>query len=53
MNSSPLSTPISTDSYPKEFQQLLREKTENFAGRKFVFSAISDFLTPTAAVISQ
>jgi len=44
MNSSPLATPISTDSYPKEFQQLLREKTENFAGRKFVFSAISDFL---------
>ncbi|NJK70497.1 MAG: ATP-binding protein [Microcoleus sp. SU_5_3] len=44
MNSSPLATPISTDSYPKEFQQLLREKTENFTGRKFVFSAISDFL---------
>ncbi|MEG4048511.1 ATP-binding protein [Microcoleus sp. Pol17_C1] len=44
MNSSPLSTPISTATYPKEFQQLLREKTENFVGRKFVFSAISDFL---------
>ena len=44
MNSSPLATPISTDAYPKEFQQLLREKTANFVGRKFVFSAISDFL---------
>ncbi|NJL69900.1 MAG: hypothetical protein HC894_31305 [Microcoleus sp. SM1_3_4] len=44
MNSSPLPTHIPTDSYPKEFQQLLREKTENFADRKFVFSAISDFL---------
>ena len=44
MNSSPLSPPISTAAYPIEFQQLLREKTENFAGRKFVFSAISDFL---------
>ena len=38
------SLPISTPAYPKEFQQLLREKTENFVGRKFVFSAISDFL---------
>ncbi|MEG3978747.1 AAA family ATPase [Microcoleus sp. herbarium8] len=44
MNSSPLATPISTAAYPKEFQQLLRSKTENFTGRKFVFSAISDFL---------
>jgi hypothetical protein len=44
MNSSPLATPISTDSYPKEFQQLLQEKTENFTGRNFVFSAISKFL---------
>lgn len=44
MNSSPLPTPIYTATYPKEFQQLLREKNENFAGRKFVFSAISDFL---------
>jgi WD40 repeat protein len=43
-NSSPLPTPISTAAYPKEFQQLLREKTENFVGRKFVFSAISNFL---------
>ncbi|MEG4320098.1 MULTISPECIES: ATP-binding protein [unclassified Microcoleus] len=44
MNSSPLVSPISTAAYPREFQQLLREKTENFTGRKFVFSAISDFL---------
>ncbi|MCU0545500.1 MAG: AAA family ATPase, partial [Oscillatoriaceae cyanobacterium Prado104] len=43
-SSPPLSTPITTDSYPKEFQQLLQEKTENFVGRKLVFSAISDFL---------
>jgi AAA ATPase domain len=44
MNSSPLATPISIAAYPPEFQQLLRSKTENFTGRKFVFSAISDFL---------
>jgi AAA ATPase domain len=44
MNSSPFLTPISTYSYPPEFQQLLRSKTENFTGRNFVFSAISDFL---------
>ena len=44
MNSSPLLTPISTAAYPAEFQQLLRSKTENFTGRNFVFSAISDFL---------
>ena len=44
MNSSPLATPISTAAYPPEFQQLLRSKTEHFTGRKFVFSAISDFL---------
>jgi AAA ATPase domain len=44
MNSSPLATPISTDSYPKDFQQLLQEKTENFVDREFVFSAISNFL---------
>ncbi|WP_293352302.1 MULTISPECIES: ATP-binding protein [unclassified Microcoleus] len=44
MNSSPLATPISTAAYPPEFQQLLREKTENFTGRQFVFSAISNFL---------
>ena len=44
MNSSPFITPISTDSYPPEFQQLLRAKTENFTGREFVFSAISNFL---------
>ncbi|MEG3972673.1 ATP-binding protein [Microcoleus sp. T2B6] len=44
MNSSPLPTPIYTAAYPIEFQQLLREKTEHFTGRKFVFSAISDFL---------
>ncbi len=44
MNFSPLASPISTAAYPTEFQQLLREKSENFVGRKFVFSAISDFL---------
>ena len=44
MNFSPLATPISTATYPPEFQQLLRSKTENFTGRNFVFSAISDFI---------
>ncbi len=44
MNSSPVSTPVSTAAYPPEFQQLLQSKTENFTGREFVFAAISHFL---------
>jgi hypothetical protein len=30
--------------YSKEFQQVIQEKSQNFVGRDFVFSAISDFL---------
>jgi hypothetical protein len=45
MNTSPRSpTPINTASYPTEFQQLIREKSENFVGREFVFAAINEFL---------
>jgi hypothetical protein len=45
MNTTPRSpTPINTASYPIEFQQLIREKSENFVGREFVFAAINGFL---------
>ncbi|MBD2772998.1 hypothetical protein [Iningainema tapete] len=27
-----------------EFQQVIREKSDNFVGREFVFAAITDFL---------
>ena len=38
------STLNNTAFYPTEFQQLIREKSENFVGRRFVFAAITDFL---------
>lgn len=45
MNTTPRSpTPINTASYPREFQQLIREKSENFVGREFVLAAINEFL---------
>jgi hypothetical protein len=45
MNTSPRSpTPINTASSPSEYQQLIREKSENFVGREFVFAAINQFL---------
>ncbi len=45
MNTSPRSpTLINTASYPSEYQQLIREKSENFVGREFVFAAINEFL---------
>lgn len=44
MNSQPL--PITTNNriIPPEFQQTLQEKSLNLVGRKFVFTAIDDFL---------
>ncbi|MEH2006817.1 ATP-binding protein [Nostoc sp.] len=45
MNTSPRSpTPINSPSYPTEFQQIILEKSQNFVGREFVFTAISNFL---------
>ncbi len=45
MNTTPRSPiPIHTASYPREFQQLIWEKSENFVGREFVFAAINEFL---------
>ncbi|MFN6535012.1 MAG: AAA family ATPase [Nostoc sp. EkiNYC01] len=45
MNTSPRPpTPINTLSYPREFQQVIFEKTQNFVDRPFVFTAISNFL---------
>lgn len=45
MNTSPRPpTPINTPSYPKEFQQVILEKSQNFVDRTFVFTAISNFL---------
>jgi AAA ATPase domain len=33
-----------TASYPIEFQQFIQEKSKNFVGREFVFTAITNFL---------
>ncbi|MEH1969782.1 ATP-binding protein [Nostoc sp.] len=45
MNTSPRPpTPINSPSYPREFQQVILEKSQNFVGRAFVFTAISNFL---------
>ncbi|MEH1921339.1 AAA family ATPase [Nostoc sp.] len=45
MNTSPRPpTPINSPSYPTEFQQVILEKSQNFVGRAFVFTAISNFL---------
>ncbi|MGF1936528.1 MAG: AAA family ATPase [Nostoc sp. ChiQUE02] len=45
MNTSPRPpTPINSPSYPTEFQQVILEKSQNFVGRVFVFTAISNFL---------
>jgi hypothetical protein len=45
MNIPPQSpTSINTTLYPTEFQQVIREKSQNFVGREFVFSAINEFL---------
>jgi len=45
MNSTP-KPPTATNprGHPPEFQQLIREKSENFVGRQFVFGAINEFL---------
>ncbi|MBW4427074.1 MAG: ATP-binding protein [Nostoc desertorum CM1-VF14] len=45
MNTSPrLPTSINSPSYPTEFQQVILKKSQNFVGRTFVFTAISNFL---------
>ncbi|MEH2422772.1 MAG: ATP-binding protein [Nostoc sp.] len=45
MNTSPRPpTPINFPYYPTEFQQVILEKSQNFVGRAFVFTAISNFL---------
>ncbi|MBN3897327.1 MAG: AAA family ATPase [Nostoc sp. NOS(2021)] len=44
MNTPPSPAFINTTSYPIEFQQVILEKSQNFVGRGFVFTAISNFL---------
>jgi hypothetical protein len=44
MNTPPSQTPINSASYPTQFQQVILEKSQNFIGRKFIFTAISEFL---------
>ncbi|MBD1881259.1 ATP-binding protein [Coleofasciculus sp. FACHB-T130] len=45
MNNPPRSpTPLYTPSYAAEFQQTISEKSANFVGRHFVFTAIEEFL---------
>ena len=36
-------TPQPPRSYPREFQQVITEKSQNFVGREFIFTAITDF----------
>lgn len=45
MNSIPkLPAAINTRGHPPEFEQLIIEKSKNFVGREFVFTAINEFL---------
>ena len=44
MNTTPYRKPNHTTSYPRKFDQLLREKSENICDRVFVFAAINEFL---------
>lgn len=40
----PMPSTINTIQYPKEFQQVILEKSRNFVGRDFVFTAFANFL---------
>ena len=45
MNSPPKSpTAINSRGHPTEFEQIIQEKSQNFVGREFVFTAINNFL---------
>ncbi|MBW4591568.1 MAG: ATP-binding protein [Brasilonema angustatum HA4187-MV1] len=44
MNTPPSEARINFASYPTEFQQVILEKSQNFIGREFIFTAITDFL---------
>ncbi|WP_375474917.1 ATP-binding protein [uncultured Nostoc sp.] len=45
MNSPPKSpTAINSRGHPTEFGQIIQEKSQNFVGREFVFTAINNFL---------
>jgi len=46
MNSTPKPPTVTNiKQYPTEFQQIISEKSANFVGREFVFSAINNFLS--------
>ncbi|MEH2154430.1 ATP-binding protein [Nostoc sp.] len=44
MNTPTTQTCSNSSSYPREFQQAILEKSQNFVGRTFIFTSISDFL---------
>jgi hypothetical protein len=45
MNSPPKPpTAINSRGHPREFEQIIQEKSQNFVGREFVFTAINNFL---------
>ncbi|MEH1865902.1 MAG: ATP-binding protein [Nostoc sp.] len=45
MNSPPKPpTAINSRGHPREFEQIIQEKSHNFVGREFVFTAINNFL---------
>jgi GTPase SAR1 family protein len=44
MNTRPSQTRINFASYPREFQEVILEKSQNFIDRPFIFTAINEFL---------
>ena len=39
-----MNSTVRSPDYPPEFQQVIQEKCQNFVGREFIFTAISEFL---------
>ncbi|WP_323808689.1 hypothetical protein [Nostoc sphaeroides] len=39
--------------HPREFKQIIQEKSQNFVGREFVFTAINNFLDRDIATVTS
>jgi hypothetical protein len=44
MNTPPSQSSLYSASYLREFQQVILQKSQNFVGRQFVFTAVNDFI---------
>ncbi|GAX39501.1 hypothetical protein NIES4075_04570 [Tolypothrix sp. NIES-4075] len=44
MNTPPSQTPINTAFYPREFEEIILEKSQHFIDRTFIFTAFNEFL---------